>query len=31
MVANTSATKVEELLAEKFDGEATVQEVLMIE
>ena len=28
MVANTSAANVEELLAEKFDGEATVQEAL---
>ena len=28
MVANTSAANVEELLAEKFDGEATVQETL---
>lgn len=28
MAANTSATTVEELVAEKFDGEATVQETL---
>lgn len=28
MVANTSAANVEELLSEKFDGEATVQETL---
>lgn len=30
MVANTSAANVEELLAEKFDGEATVQETLTV-